>query len=442
MALNDKGTKLAKFRARLEGIEGAKVAYFNSENKDGEAFAELCRNGMFPEGVNVIVTTSVLKEGNNINDQGAFAFIFLGRFHAVEIEQLTARARKATSVETVIIKGIEDAEKAASAANFDKNKVKFMAEKEAQKKVETLNRWAKEAGADVFLKTVLTNGVGIFERMENGRALPIIEKDGGFAVCPLLLANYVFEAEKGAQYNSDQLQEAELSKYGFKAVRGAVVDVAPMVAPEVERAAVDAHKAQERKEYNETLARLDGRGVTPTTIQNELEQCQTKGGTRSALEVVGRVVNHGFTVPDAVAAVRQYAPLPSKKKAVELCDLITFCKIGDNLTKFRGTKEGRFVHSMKTAFKDGEKVTTDELIARMEKVTGRVYEDKRADKALRMARLVFDVRPTKERVEGGGAGHVWRFCSVNFSYYYKRKKQEINGTYDEANAIFTRLVGA
>ena len=443
VALNDKGTKLAKFRARLDGIEGAKVEYFHSENKDGEAFAELCRNGMFPEGVNVIVTTSVLKEGNNINDQGAFAFIFLGRFHAVEIEQLTARARKATGVEAVIIKGIEDAEKAATAANFAPHKVKYMAEKEAQKKVDALNAAGAAAGWSPYIREILAGGVRALEQAQEGRALPIAEKDGVFVVCPLLHANYVFEAEKGAQYKNDQLQEAELSKYGFQAVRGAVVDVAPTVAPEVERAAVEAYKAQECKEYNETLARLDGRGVTPTTIQNELEQCQTKGGTRSALEVVARVVAKGLTVPDAVAAVRQYAPLPSKKKAGELCDLITYCKLGDNLTRLRRTEVGRFIHSMKTAFRDGEKVTTDELITRMEKVTGKPYnDDKRADKALKVARLVFDVRPTKERVEGGGTGHVWRFCSVNFEYYNKKNKQEINGTYDEANAIFTRLVGA
>lgn len=442
VALNDKGVKLAKLKARLQLVEGAKVEYFNSENKDGEAFAELCRNAMFPEGVNVIVTTSVLKEGNNINDQGDFAFIFLGRFHAVEVEQLTARARKADTIEAVIIKGIQDAEKSANAENFNPAKVKYMVEKEALKRVEILNKWAKDANGDVFLETVLNKAVGALEQAENGRALPIVrnEREGGFCVDPLLLANYVFEAEKGAQYHSDQVQAAALKQYGFETMRGCVVEAPPMIAPEGERAAVEAYKAQQQKEYNETLERLTGRGVTPATIQNELEQCQTKGGRRAALEAVARVVGTGFVIPDAVAAVRKYAPTPSRKKAGELCDKITFYLVSENIKQYTGTRVGDFTQSMKAAFKDGEKVTTLDLIARVEQATGKTYSDeKRADKALRLARLLFDVRPTKERLEGGKTVHVWVLCSVSFDLLYKKKNQKINGTVEHPNAVFARL---
>lgn len=438
VALNDKGTKLEKLKVRLKAIGGASVAYFNSENKDGNAFAELCQNGKFPEGVNVIVTTSVLKEGNNINDKSHFAFIFLGRFHAVEIEQLTARAREAESIEAVLIKGERKASN--EAVKFEANKVKAMVEQKAQKQTNQLNAAGAAAGWSPYIREVLAGGVRAFEKAKEGRALPIVEKEGAFCICPLLLGNYVFEAEKGAQHTNDQAQEEALKKYGFNVLRGAVVNVAQTVNKEAERAAVDAYKVEQNREYNETLGRLEAGGATQNTIQNELEQIRVKGGTRAALEVVARVVAKGLTVGDAVAAVRKYAPKPSKKKAGELCDLITFCSLSDNLSAVQSTEVGRFVVKMKAAFSDGEKVTTDELIKRVEKVTGKTYDnEKRADKALKVARLLFDVQPTKVRFKDGGGVHVWRVCSVNFEYYNKKKNQKVNGTTEQAAHIFTRL---
>ena len=103
--LNDKKELLKQV---TEGVKDLGFEVLNSEQKQTDFFKELTNTGNIPQGIKGIITTSVIKEGNDIYNNFDFDFYVCNVkdaiFHSIEIEQLVNRARNAKSVNVCIIK--------------------------------------------------------------------------------------------------------------------------------------------------------------------------------------------------------------------------------------------------------------------------------------------------------------------------------------------------
>ena len=92
---NEKG-RLGTLQSLLKDVHGLK--YFSSHTKQDEEFKQLVSDGYISSDVCGIVTTSVLKEGNNIYNESSFDIIILGSYHSLEIEQFSNRPRRAKDI--------------------------------------------------------------------------------------------------------------------------------------------------------------------------------------------------------------------------------------------------------------------------------------------------------------------------------------------------------
>jgi hypothetical protein len=235
--LNDKYLKLAEIEAALNDV---RLAILNSDKKEDAIFQQITERARIPEGVQGIVTTVVLKEGNDIYDDRAFDFLIVGAHHSSTVEQITARARDAQEVRAVIIKS-DKLEK--SPRWFIPSKYAALAESRAQTFCDEYNNQSQH-----------DDTTAIFWERETQLAIqyrPVVEDENGkMQVCPFALNNEVFTAETQVEYVNDEYQIGKLQAFGF--VAGKSVTIPQDNAPEYDtetRAAVKQARSvcKERK---------------------------------------------------------------------------------------------------------------------------------------------------------------------------------------------------
>lgn len=101
--------KTAELNTYLELLEknGLKVVYVNADNKKDQTYIEISQNSTLDENVDVIITTSLLKEGISIENHVDKRVVIhvaepLGQISSVEIEQLSNRFRNAAAIDAFI----------------------------------------------------------------------------------------------------------------------------------------------------------------------------------------------------------------------------------------------------------------------------------------------------------------------------------------------------
>jgi hypothetical protein len=88
--LNNKGAKLDKLKSGLKGI---KMAVLNSDTKDCDDFKDIIKNEKLSDDIQVLISTTVLKEGTNILNEIAHVYIDTKKFSLIEIWQFINRFR-------------------------------------------------------------------------------------------------------------------------------------------------------------------------------------------------------------------------------------------------------------------------------------------------------------------------------------------------------------
>ena len=203
LLLNDKSAKLAEVKFLLQGYT---LAVLNSETKESEFFKTISTKGAVPDGVQGIVTTVVLREGNSLFDDRLFDFIIVGTHHSSTIEQLSARIRNAKEIHVHIIR---HADRKTNESTFNPDKYAQLVERRAQYFIDEQNN--QEPGDDTAL---------LFFERELRKAIqyqPVAEdKDGRLQICFFALNNEVHHAETQHEYQNDAYLKNALQQYGFE----------------------------------------------------------------------------------------------------------------------------------------------------------------------------------------------------------------------------------
>ncbi len=200
--VNDKSLKLAELKTALADL---RLAILNSDKKEDAIFQQITRTGEIPDDVQAIITTTVLKEGNDVYDDRAFDVFIVGAHHSSTIEQLTARFRTAQEVAAHIIKSTS---RKKSDRTFDPDQYKKLVEQRAQAFCDEHNNQNRSDDTTViFYERELR--LAIQERPV------VIDQDGRASVCYFAMNNDVFRQETGVEYTNNEYQARNLRRYGF-----------------------------------------------------------------------------------------------------------------------------------------------------------------------------------------------------------------------------------
>ena len=290
--LNDKEVKL---KGLTTALNRHKVATLNADSKDDATYRSITETGKIPEGIDAVITTTVLREGVDIEDARPFDFIIVGPHHSSTVAQLSARARDAKEISVYIIKG---AKRKKAERGFNPYTFAYMLRKSAQAFCNEHNAQATNDDTELLFKE--------YQARIAIQSQPVHPDDNGkLQVCDFLLNNAVYQQETAVEYSNDAYMADALRRYGFT-VQTAVKQPLPFDHDDDTKArirsATKGHRDDREAEHDRAIATLQT-AVNPLAL---IEQAQT-AGTR-APKVYGwastLVYKHGIPISDAIELLR------------------------------------------------------------------------------------------------------------------------------------------
>lgn len=100
--MNDTKDELSKLLEYFKDITG--VYNISSDKKDKDVFKGIINKNLLPHDFNIIIATSVIKEGTDIDNVEIFNTYFVGKWHTSEQSQCNGRFREAIAVHARIVK--------------------------------------------------------------------------------------------------------------------------------------------------------------------------------------------------------------------------------------------------------------------------------------------------------------------------------------------------
>ena len=401
--LNNKKELLSQI---TEGVKGLGFHILNSDEKETDFFRELTETGNIPSNVKGIITTSVIKEGNDIYNPFDFDFMACNShestFHSIEIEQLVNRARNPESVNVFIIKS-KNRKKINDV--FDANEVMKTIRTHTNNRVNELNN--------------CPNYAIIYEKnAQFGNDYAFIENEvtGRFELCEMLLSYKVFEAERRFELSNEAYQRTQLEKYGFVFSDTTADDTAESdeikAVFKTERA---ARKEQKYIDFEATKSEILEQIESGNTVI--LPNTDTAGdGKKLAVSCFERLTEIGVQ-PEKVFELTNTEGVKNEVDLSKLVKSVSFFQLANSSDYM---KENRLVaiqlQLIANSIKVGEKYTTSQLRGVMRRAlnlekgfnTRRFDKDITSQQVLDFTRLFFDIsiqRNTGKWVVKGGINY-------------------------------------
>jgi hypothetical protein len=247
--LNNTSNELERLKASLSQY---KITYFNAHNKQDDDYKELVNTSNLHNSLQGIVTTSVLKEGIDINNDFDFDFYFVGRHHSSTIKQVIARSRsKINDVKAFLLRSL-DAENDKSKI-FDYDLEKYNLEKRTNTICEILNLTKLENHY-----TEISNlECDLVQRFEN-MPLHFSERTQRYEIRPLLFDNHLYEIETTFENQNLNLLKENLSKLSIDLISDSeTTEIAEKQDTFLQDTAVEIKKDKEKNEFNAVIETIN-----------------------------------------------------------------------------------------------------------------------------------------------------------------------------------------
>jgi VirE N-terminal domain len=415
--LNDTGTKLNTLQTLLSHLD---IAFFNSHEKDNDDFIATITDGFIPTNIKGIVTTTVLKEGNNIYNEYAYDIISVGEHHSSTIEQLANRPRNAMDIRVYVLKG----------ENREKSDQIFDAGKEGSHLI-----WRTQRACDELNTNDLSDTTLLALELQGRNAiqyLPIVENtEGGYSIDYLQINNVIFNRESTAEYKNDSYLISNLEKYGFEYID--THRFAGEIQKDDQKAIEEANKARKEKEVADYKTELSVINQRPDALEYCEKKSMSRTATKGEKKATGRVTQlHklGYNTEEAVnmvTEVKNDTHFKLLKNRIVIQDLrnneeymssnrmfsILIQKFDNtfDITKTYGSDE---IRSMVVECLSLDKsIFLDPFLTEKEE-NSEENSKKRIDKCLKVLRLFFDVNNIAQR-NGKDVAKVYRICNLNFA---------------------------
>lgn len=388
------GENLSTLKSYLSDIDG--LRYFNSHKKQDSDFQQITQTGKIRDGVTGIITTSVLKEGNNIYNEKDFDIIILGSFHSATIEQISNRPRRAKSIQITVIRS---SKRQTSDRWFNPSKY-----------ADFIKRNALEACKELNTKDALCDNEILYQEFkarQSIQTLPIqLNEDDEtpqYKVDYLLLSNFVFIKQQMIENRNDELMKRNLSKYGIKVFDQ--VQELKIEANQLQRTAAavcrEQQKTKELEQYNMELDNL-ANDTMPAEYCDRMLKLYSKTlskAQKKALKWFSTLYGITFNTDETIKELRQIEG--KQARFVLLLKRLRIAQLENNSDYMQTNR--KFVLVMKAiraTFKDGEILESEQIKERLinclsldKSFNTEIFEqEERNTKVLRALRVFFEVK--------------------------------------------------
>lgn len=408
---------LGTLKTLMDGTPG--LRFFNANTKTDTEFQQIIKAGNIPEGITGLITTSVLKEGNNIYNQEDFDIIVVGAFHPSAIQQFSSRPRNAKSVHVAIIRS---ARREVATAGFDFRKTATWMEETNQQLCDELNTqdglFTDQYRAEFKARQAVNNNPIFFDR---GTLT--------YQVDFLALSYQAFNMERTAMNRNDSLMVAALESYGMTH-QGITTDTTKQTAAEKQTAHQERQLAKEQKAaaYTEVLADLATEDAPLAIAESEMKS-NAHNLTPAQRDVYGRFEQLAGICPNQTAILQQMEDTGPKKAGHDR--LVKRLKIEavrrDKAYMKSNRKFAIVLKAIHASFTPGQQLTSAEIAARVHAAfsldssldLSHLEQQQRTDRYLKAARLFFDLRRKDRRNEAGKKVNAYEVCTLTFDELFK-----------------------
>jgi hypothetical protein len=403
--------KLGTLKSLLADQAGIK--YLNSHTKQDPDWKKITSEGIIDPEIKGIVTTSVLKEGNNILNKYHFDIIVVGHFHSTEIVQFSSRPRKPKSVSVSIIRSEN---RTRSERIFCPEQFAYQLEDDAQSVCNDLNTKAACANSDTSLTYLEVKARQAIKQ----NPIRYDEEQNLFLIDYLHLSNITFTQERIAENRNDQLLIRNLNKYGI-VYRDQVASCAEQTTEEKANAAKirEQKKEKELQEYNATLDQLSHRSDAYEFASDQITG--NKDLTKIQKAVYSRYKKlYELTLNHAGTINRLKDIGPKKAKFIQLIERLRIALLRSNKAYLAdGNKFAMILQAVENEFKEGDLLTSDQIKDKLTRILTLdrsldIEQDQRSDKALKILRLFFEVDRKDQRDQAGKKVNKYRICPLTF----------------------------
>lgn len=409
--------RLGTLQSLLSDTPG--IRFFNADTKDDSEFKQITSKGVIAEGITGVVTTTVLKEGNNIYNEYDFDIIIVGAFHASAIQQFASRPRKPKSIHVTIIRSKR---RKTSSSPFNAPETAVWLEKQTKAVCDelntsdglTVNQYQQELKARQAIKS---------------RPLFFDKETRKYQVDFLALSNQVFNLQQKAQTRNDGLMIAALESYGMT-YSGADSCTLEQTATEKSTAG-KVRKAAREQQQEAYLAVLDELSQEEAPLGMAEAEIKTNAHnlTNVQRDVYSRFVALAKVCPNQEGIIQEMQAIGPKKAKFEV--LLKRVKIAaarrDKGYLAKNRKFAIVLKAIDTEFKAGQRFTSNKIAAKIHNALALdrsldlsyLEQDVRTDRYLKTARLFFDFVRKDSRNAEGGKVNKYEVCPLTFDHLFK-----------------------
>lgn len=406
--------RLGTLQSLLCDIAG--IEYFNANEKDNDEFNRVVTAGQIGPDVRGIVTTSVLKEGNNIYNPYHFDIIVVGAFHSAEIEQFAARPRRPASVN---IAAVRSDKRKTDRRGFNAHRFAEMLEASAQAVCDELNLQDAKGDTDGYYLE--------FKARQAIKSNPIRQdNDGRYLVDYLHLSNIVFCQQRTAENRNDELLLDQLGRYGIRAGQHEVDDreMSQAERQEAQQARTEA-RANKQHEYETVLAELEQDPQAYATAGEKVRQKKLSEPVRAAYKRFLVLHDLAPNKAEIIALLRRVGLKNSEfqllRKRILIACLQRDAEWMESNRKLPIVLKA-IRHAFAAAVENCDRLSSEAIAERiatclaLDKGFDLTYleETQRADRYLKIARLFYDVERCDSRNEAGEKVTTYKVCTLVF----------------------------
>ena len=436
---NNTGHGLTTVKRVLKDVPN--MAYFNSKAKENQFFRELSSNSLIHPSIKGIVSTTVIKEGNDILNNYDFDIIVHGDFHPTEIEQFANRPRRSKDISVCIIRTQKDDKKEQPKDyNFNPYRYATYLEKQCNSRILEFNSYEPHCYEDE-----MTLERRAYNFIHN---LPIRKHRGELSIDWLNFNNEVFRNETKYINSNDKHLIEYLSRFNIVASQKLTskeeINAYLKIELKKEKQVV---KASNKKQYEEVLSKIDN----VESVMKNVRSFEIDSSDMTSIEKMAHnryiKLRDSYVPHESIIEILQDVGTSKAKFNAVVKQLVIYHLKNSEKYMDSNRRFSIVLKALYATFRNNETLSVETIKERLKRVlsidrsfdVSKFDNDTRNDKVLKTARLFFNLNKIRKR-DGANRFYEYRFEDLKFNVDFDGKFWDTHYTDDYMKMILSDVV--